>query len=83
MSWDIFVQDFPERAKSVAEIPRDFPPPPLGPRADIASRIKRIVPQADFTDQGWAYPGRLVVDRGEPRARRGVQPLRPACSRRR
>ena len=53
MSWDVFVQDLPGTASSVDEIPDDFRPRPLGPRAEIIEAIKRAVPWADFSDPSW------------------------------
>lgn len=53
MSWDIYIQDFPAEAKTVAEIPDDFQPCSVGPRTDLISRIREIVPRADFTNPDW------------------------------
>jgi hypothetical protein len=53
MSWDIFIQQFPEGARRVAEIPDTFMAPPLGRRDDVISRIRSAVPKADFTDPAW------------------------------
>jgi hypothetical protein len=39
MSWDIFVQDVPASVQSVAEIPDDFQPSPIGSRAEILAGI--------------------------------------------
>ncbi|HLV94760.1 MAG TPA: hypothetical protein VKS44_06185 [Candidatus Acidoferrales bacterium] len=59
MSWDIFVQDLPRDAKSVAEIPADFRPAPLGKRLAIIEKIKGVVPSTDFSDPSW---GRIDGD---------------------
>ena len=53
MSWDIFVQDLPKDAATVADIPDDFKPSSLGPRAALISRIKEVVPNANFADPTW------------------------------
>ena len=53
MSWDIFVQHFPANAKTVADIPSDFKPAPIGDRTTIIEKIKDIVPSADFSDPTW------------------------------
>jgi hypothetical protein len=53
MSWDIFVQDFPRDAKSVAEIPADYRPKALGLRAELIEKICRLVPATDFHDPTW------------------------------
>src|SRR5262245_31301564 len=53
MSWDIYVQDIPPSVKSVSEMPDDFEPRPLGKRDDIISRIREVVPNADFTSPSW------------------------------
>ena len=49
MSWDIYVQDIPVAAKSISDMPEDFAPRPLGGRAEIITRIREVVPTADFT----------------------------------
>lgn len=65
MSWDIFVQDLPGEARSIADIPRDFRPKPLGSRSEIITKIKEICPLAAFSsDSGWGSisgPG-LAID---------------------
>ncbi|HEU5232272.1 MAG TPA: hypothetical protein VFU50_05390 [Terriglobales bacterium] len=53
MSWDIFVQDFPANAKTVAEIPSDFKPASIGNRTIIIEKIKDIVPSADFSNPAY------------------------------
>jgi len=53
MSWDIFVQDLPRDAATVADIPHDFKPAPIGKRADIIETIRDVVPSADFSDPSW------------------------------
>src|SRR3569832_757136 len=53
MSWDIFVQDLPAGVQSVEDIPDDFAPKELGPRAEIIAKIKEVVPDADFSDPTW------------------------------
>ena len=53
MSWDIFVQDLPRDAATVADIPQGFEPASIGRRADIIAKIKEIVPSADFADPSW------------------------------
>jgi len=53
MSWDIFVQDIPESAATVEDIPRSFVPAPIGQRSHIIEEILKTVPFADFTDPAW------------------------------
>jgi len=53
MSWDLFVQDLPEGVRSVAEIPDDFQPAAIGPRARIVDSIARVFPNVDFSDPTW------------------------------
>jgi hypothetical protein len=53
MSFDVFVQDLPPSARSVAEIPGDFQPQPLGKRSLIIEAIKHVVPSANFSDPTW------------------------------
>ncbi|MEM6820159.1 MAG: hypothetical protein AAF578_15375 [Pseudomonadota bacterium] len=53
MSWDIFVQDLPKDAASVADIPEDFVPKDIGGRSDVIATITAVVPEADFSDPSW------------------------------
>jgi hypothetical protein len=53
MSWDIFVQDLPRDAKTVADIPDDFKPAVIGTRSVVISKIKEVVPTANFSDPSW------------------------------
>ena len=53
MSWDIFVMNLPPGIKSIDEIPKDWRPPPLGPRSQIIAKITRLYPQSDFSDPSW------------------------------
>ena len=53
MSWDIYIQDFPATAKTVAEIPDDYQPSSAGSRADLISKIQEVVPSADFSNPDW------------------------------
>ena len=53
MSWDVFVQNFPPDIKSVAEIPDNFVSQPIGTREEIITKIKQIVPTANFSDKAW------------------------------
>ena len=53
MSWDIFVQDLPPDAATVADIPDDFEPAPLMERSALIERIRGVVSEADFGDPAW------------------------------
>lgn len=53
MSWDIFVQDLPNEAQTIDDIPDDFVPQPIGKRSEIIQKILEVVPFADFTDPSW------------------------------
>jgi len=53
MSWDIFVMDMPSDITSVGEIPSDFRPRSMGSRSAIISKIKEIIPTADFSNPSW------------------------------
>ena len=53
MSWDLFVQDLPQEARSASEIPADFTPAFLGSRAHILAAILEVAPQVDCTDPAW------------------------------
>jgi len=53
VSRDIFIQDLPRDATSVADIADDFVPQAIGSRVHIVDTIARIVPDADFSDPIW------------------------------
>jgi hypothetical protein len=53
MSWDISIQDLPADVKTVADIPEDYQPRPLGRRADLIARIQELLPDVTFSDQSW------------------------------
>jgi ABC-type amino acid transport substrate-binding protein len=53
MSWDVFVQDLPRDAQSVADIPTDFTPGVLGTRAWVLAAIAEAAPFADYSDPTW------------------------------
>ena len=53
MSWDIFVQELPENARSISEIHDDFRPGIIGERGRIIEAILRVVPEADFSEPSW------------------------------
>jgi hypothetical protein len=53
VSFDVFVQDLPPDARTVADIPDDFAPKPIGRRVDIVAGIIRAAPAADFADPTW------------------------------
>jgi hypothetical protein len=55
VSFDVFVQDLPPDARTVADIPDDFDPQPIGRRADILAGILRAAPAVDFTDPTWGH----------------------------
>jgi hypothetical protein len=47
-----------ERRRSVADIPDDFEPQPLGKRVDLIDAIREVAPTTDFSDPSW---GELVT----------------------
>jgi hypothetical protein len=53
MSWDIFVQELPSEAKTVADIPSNFRPSVIGKRSEIIDSIIGVIPTADFSDPSW------------------------------
>ena len=53
VSWDISIMDLPADAQSVAHIPDDFEPRPLGTRAALIDKIREVAPSADFSDPSW------------------------------
>lgn len=69
MSWDLFIQDLPVEARSVAEIPDDFKPRPIGSRAEVLAKIRTVCPDADFDDPTWGVietpEGSVEINIGE------------------
>jgi len=53
MSWDIFIQRFPDDARKVTDIPDTFTASPIGRRDEVISKIRGVLPQVDFTDPAW------------------------------
>jgi hypothetical protein len=53
MSWDIFVQDFPLGIASVADIPDDFVPSPIGVRSEVIAKMFALYPECSFADPSW------------------------------
>jgi hypothetical protein len=60
MSWDIFIQQFPASARTVADIPDTFTASPIGTRAELIGKIRTALPDVDFTDPVWG-----VLDAGD------------------
>ena len=54
MSWDIYIQDLPPVA-SIADIPADFRPQPIGERASMIARIMEAVPFAELQDDSYLF----------------------------
>jgi len=50
MSWDIFVQDVPAGISSIADIPNDFRPGPIGRRSEIVAKLSALYPECTFAD---------------------------------
>lgn len=53
MSWDVFIQHLPASALTVADIPDEFEPLPLGHRNDVVRTILALFPTADASDPSW------------------------------
>ena len=53
MSFDIFVQDIPDAAKAVEDIPDDFRPQPIGRRSSLVAAIRRVAPEVKFATPEW------------------------------
>jgi hypothetical protein len=49
MNWDAVAVNLPPYAKRVADIPREYKPPPLGKRADLIAKILEAAPGANFS----------------------------------
>ena len=50
MSWNVFVQDRPRQATTVAEVPADYRPASLGKRSATIEKIREVFPDADFSN---------------------------------
>jgi hypothetical protein len=55
MSWDVFVFNAPDGARSVEQMPHDFAPPALGSLADVTARLQDAFPALALTDPGWGH----------------------------
>src|SRR5712691_7008539 len=53
MSWDIFIQQFPDDARKVTDIPDTFTASPIGRRDEVMAKIRSVLPQVDFSDPAW------------------------------
>ncbi len=53
VGWDIFVQDIPADAASVADVPDDFDPQPIGTRSQVLAVVGEVAPWADTSDPAW------------------------------
>ena len=54
MSWDIFIQDFPN-VGSISEVPEDFRPRPIGTREELLAKIIEAIPFAEQQDSDWLF----------------------------
>lgn len=54
MSWDIFIQDLPD-VPTVADIPVDFRPGPIGRFDERLRQVLEAVPQAEQQDDDWLF----------------------------
>ncbi|MFI6639494.1 hypothetical protein [Streptomyces sp. NPDC050504] len=52
MSWDVLLLHLPDGVDSVADVPDDCVPPPLGRLDDVLAAVRRAVP-ADLSDPAW------------------------------
>ena len=53
MSWDLFVMKLPPGLKEVEDLPGDFQPPLIGTRDGVIAEIRKIAPEADFSNPEW------------------------------
>jgi hypothetical protein len=53
VSRDIFVQDIPNDAMAVDDIPDEFVPQPIGSSERVIDTLKKLAPSADFSDPSW------------------------------
>ncbi|MBK6341561.1 MAG: hypothetical protein IPM12_02920 [Flavobacteriales bacterium] len=54
MSWDIFIQDFPD-VPSINDVPDAFRPKPIGNRDELIARIREAIPFIDQVDSDWLF----------------------------
>ena len=63
MSRDIFVQDIPANARTVADIPHGWMPSPLPfLRDQVIAAVRELAPDADFSDPGWGQVSLLGAE---------------------
>ena len=56
MSWDIFVQEIPKDVKKISDMHEkygNFNPSPIGTRSEIIEKIKKVIPEANFSNPSW------------------------------
>lgn len=60
MCWDVTIYKFPRDIATIEELPENFRPSALAPRAEVAQSLKRLFPNTDISDLSW-----LVLDGDE------------------
>ena len=53
MSWDISIINFSKDYKSIADIPDDEPPNPLGAQNEVHKAVLEFFPKTDWSDPTW------------------------------
>jgi len=53
MSWIVSLYQFPSHIETLADIPEDFVPPPLGSDREVLAILNEFFPGADFSIPDW------------------------------
>ncbi|MBR7835016.1 hypothetical protein KDL01_17205 [Actinospica durhamensis] len=53
MSWDVVLFKIPNDVASMADIPRNYKPAPLGSRTEVEAVLRTAVPTVDLSDPTW------------------------------
>ncbi|NUP53761.1 MAG: hypothetical protein HOW97_41540 [Catenulispora sp.] len=53
MSWDVVLFKIPDDFASIADIPQDYKPVPLGSRVEVETALRKAVPSVDLSDPTW------------------------------
>lgn len=53
MCWELYAFKMPQGVQAAHDIPGDYKPPVIGPRADVIATIKANMPMANLADPSW------------------------------
>ena len=61
MSWDIYIQDFPN-VPSLADVPADHRPKPIGEREALMGSVLGVIPFGERQDRDWIFARNATID---------------------